>query len=413
MGISDVVIIGSGVAGVSAAQSLRSEGYEGRLLLVGKENVLPYDRTSLSKAVLGGDLADPPPLLPAGWYEDEQIETLFGRRATRIDLTSREVLLDDGKSLKADRVLIATGSSPRVPSFPGTDILGVETLRTLEDVQRLRQDWEPGKRLVIMGGGLIGCEVATTARKLGLEVTVLQASDELLERVMGRRIGSWCRARLQEIGVTVALRTGVAGFEGKDRLNAVIGTDGRRFPADSALICIGAEPDVQIARQAGLACDRGISVNDSGETASAGVFAAGDVASWPLLAGGQRSLETYINSQKQATAVASAMLGNIVHAPQIPVSWSEIAGHRMQMIGDIAGTGEYVTRGSLEDGAGQLFRLSGQRVVAAISANAPRDFAMAVRLVESGVELSPGQLGDMNVTLRQLARPAQQPVRVA
>nr|BAA06871.1 biphenyl dioxygenase [Rhodococcus jostii RHA1] len=410
---SDIVVIGGGVAGVTAAQSLRSEGYDGRLVLIGKERELPYDRTALSKAVLAGDLADPPLLFPADWYDEWQIETVLDRTVLQVDVTRREVLLDGGPWLKVDRVHLATGASARVPSFSGSDLPGVATLRTADDVHRMRRDWEPGQRLVVVGGGLIGCEVATTARKLGLEVSILEASDELLQRVLGRRIGGWCRARLMELGISVVLNTGVAEFKGVDRITTVIGTDGRSFVADRAIVCVGAEPETAIAEQSGLACNRGILVNDSGGTAAEGVFAAGDVASWPLLTGGRRSLETYINSQREATAVASAMLGKAVHGPQLPLSWTEMAGHRIQMIGDIEGSGEYVMRGDPDDGPALLFRLSDGRVTAAVSVDAPRDFAMATRLVERGAQVGREVLGDTSMELRELNRAARERALIA
>lgn len=401
---SDIVIIGGGVTGVSAVQALRSEGYDGRLVLIGKERELPYDRTSLSKAVLSGDLADPPLLSPADWYDELQVETVLDMPVRQVDVTHKEVLLVGGRSIKADRVLLATGAGARVPVLPGADLPGVTTLRTVDDTRLLRQDWKPGQRLVVVGGGLIGCEVATTARKFGLEVSVLEVSDELLQRVLGREIGRWCRARLEELGISVRVNTGVAEFEGTDKITAVIDSTGRRFPADGALVCVGAEPESELAERAGLACGRGIIVNDSGGTAAEGIFAAGDAASWPLRAGGRRSLETYINSQKEAVAVASAMLGRTVHAPQLPLSWTEIAGHHIQMVGDIAGSGEYVMRGDPDDGSALLFRLMNGKVAAAVSVDAPRDFAMAVRLVEESARVNQHVLGDPSVGLRELHR---------
>lgn len=410
---SDIVIIGSGVTGVSAVHALRSEGYDGHLVLIGKERELPYDRTSLSKAVLSGDLADPPLLSPADWYEELQVETVLDMPVRQVDVTHKAVLLDGGRALKADRVLLATGAGARVPVLPGADLPGVTTLRTVDDTRRLRQDWKPGQRLVVVGGGLIGCEVATTARKFGLEVSILEASDELLQRVLGRRIGGWCRARLEELGISVRVNTGVAEFEGTDRITAVIDSTGRRFPADGALVCVGAEPESALAEQAGLACSRGIIVNDSGGTAAEGIFAAGDAASWPLRAGGRRSLETYINSQKEAAAVASAMLGRTVHAPQLPLSWTEIAGHHIQMVGDIAGSGQYVMRGDPDGGSALLFRLMDGKVAAAVSVDGPRDFAMAVRLVEESARVNQHVLGDTSVGLRELHRATREKATVA
>lgn len=411
--ITDIAIVGSGVSGVSAAQTLRSEGYDGRLTLIGSEPDLPYDRTALSKAVLGGDCPAPPCLVGADWYEEAQVETVFDRTVVQLDLTRMEVRLDDDRYLRADRILLATGARARVPAIAVGAPSGVNTLRTARDVQRLRQQWQSGQRLIVVGGGLIGCEVATTARKLGLEVTIVEAADELLQRVLGRQVGGWCRTRLEELGISVILSTGVADFEGTDMITAVTTSDGRHLEADGALLCVGAEPEVRIAERAGLACHRGISVDDRGATAIEGVFAAGDAASWPLQGGGRRSLETYINSQKEAAAVAGAMLGRDVHAPQLPVSWTEIAGHRVQMIGDIEGSGEYVMRGALDGGPALLFRLNDGRLTAAVAVDAPRDFAAATRLVERNAAVQPEILGDPATELRELVRAALKGVRAA
>ncbi|MHA3116596.1 FAD-dependent oxidoreductase [Acinetobacter sp. ANC 4635] len=402
-----VVIIGNGVAGFTTAQALRAEGYEGRISLIGEEQHLPYDRPSLSKAVLDGTLEQPPTLADADWYHEASIEMLTGSEVTALDTQKRMISLNDGSTISADAIVIATGSRARMLSLPGSQLPGVVTLRTYGDVQLLRDSWTPATRLLIVGGGLIGCEVATTARKLGLSVTILEAGDELLVRVLGRRIGAWLRGLLTELGVQVELGTGVAGFSGEDQLEQVMTTDGRSFLADSALICVGAEPADQLARQAGLACDRGVIVDHSGATLAKGVFAVGDVASWPLHSGGRRSLETYMNAQRQATAVAASILGKVVSAPQLPVSWTEIAGHRLQMAGDIEGPGEFILRGTLGSGPALLFRLQERRIQAVIAVDAPRDFALASRLVEAHAAIEPAQLADISNSMRDLVRAKQ------
>ncbi|WP_439687687.1 Reductase [Cupriavidus oxalaticus] len=399
-----VAIIGNGVAGVTTAQALRAEGFEGRISLIGSEPHLPYDRPSLSKAVLDGSLERPPVLAEADWYGEANIDMLTGPQVTAINAETRTISLDDGTTLSADAIVIATGSRARTLTLPGSQLGGVVTLRTYDDVQSLRDSWTPATRLLIAGGGLIGCEVATTARKLGLPVTILEAGDELLVRVLGRRIGAWLRGRLTELGVQVELGAGVAGFSGEGRLEQVLASDGRFFAADSALICIGAEPADQLARQAGLACDRGVIVDHCGATLAEGVFAVGDAASWPLRAGGRRSLETYMNAQRQAAAVAAAILGKAVSAPQLPVSWTEIAGHRMQMAGDIEGPGEFVLRGTLGSGAALLFRLQEGKLQAVVAVDAPRDFALATRLVEAHAAVEPARLADISNSMRDLVR---------
>lgn len=405
--VSNIAVVGSGVAGVAAVQALRSEGYDGRLVLIGKEGEHPYDRTALSKSVLGGDKSSAPLLLPTDHYADLRVEVVLDRTVERLDVSRRELVLDSGVRLEADRVLLATGARARAAVFPGAELPGVATLRTAKDAYELREQWRPGQHLVVVGGGLIGCEVATTARKLGLDVTILEASDELLQRVLGRRIGQWCRQRLEELGVTIRLNTGVAEFRGTDRLTGVIDTAGQLLSADSVIVCVGAEPETTIAEQAGLHCSRGIVVNDFGGTSAEGIFAAGDVASWPLRTGGRRSLETYINSQKEAASVASAMLGKPVPSPQTPLSWTEIAGYHIQMVGDIEGAGDYVARGDLDEGPALLFRVDKGHVAAAVSVGTPRDFAMASRLVDVGVQMSQEALADTGVELRQLYQAAR------
>ncbi len=405
--ISNIAVVGGGVAGAAAVQALRSEGYEGRLYLIGAEKEHPYDRTALSKSVLVGEKSNPPPLLPVDCYSDLRVELVLNRTVERLDLDRRELVLHGGVALRVDRVLLATGARARAAVIPGTELPGVATLRTSNDAYELRGQWRPGQHLVVVGGGLIGCEVATTARKLGLDVTILEASDELLQRVLGRRIGRWCRQGLEELGVAIRLNTGVAEFTGTDRLTGVIETAGQFLSADSVIVCVGAEPETTLAEQAGLHCNRGIVVDDVGSTSAEGVFAAGDVASWPLRTGGRRSLETYINSQKEAASVASAMLGKPTPSPQIPLSWTEIAGHHIQMVGDIEGSGDYVARGDLDDGPALLFRVDNGHVAAAVSVGAPRDFAMASRLVDAGVQVSQEALADTGVELRQLSRTAR------
>ncbi|NBM14226.1 NAD(P)/FAD-dependent oxidoreductase [Streptomyces sp. GC420] len=399
-----IAVVGNGVAGVAAVQTLRAEGYDGRLFLIGDEEQPPYDRTALSKAVLAGELSEPPVLLPADRFELLDVESVAGRAVTRVDTPARLLHFADGGTLAADRVLLATGARARVPQIPGFALPGVGTLRKADDVQALREGWQPGAHVVVVGGGLIGCEVATTARKLGLEVTILEAADELLIRVLGRRIGSWCREQLEQLGVDVRLNTAVAEFVGRERLAAVVSNDGTRLEAESALVCVGAEPETTLAESMGVSCDRGIVVDESGRTSSPGVFAAGDAASWPLRAGGRRSLETYLNSQKQAAAAAAAMLDRSVPAPQVPLSWTEIAGHRLQMIGDFEKPGELVSRGRIGDDPAIFFRVVEGEAIAAVAVDSPRDFATATRLVESRAVVSPDALGESTIPLRELLK---------
>lgn len=403
--IDTIAIIGAGLAGSTAARALRAQGYEGRIHLIGDESHQAYDRTTLSKTVLKGEQPDPPAILDPSWYASAEIDLQLGRRVSGLDVANRQIQFESGAPLTYDRLLLATGAHPRRVAIPGADLAGIHTLRDLADSVALRQALHPGQSLVIVGGGLIGCEVATTARKLGVNVTILEAGDELLVRVLGHRTGAWCRAELERMGVRVERNAQAARFEGQGQVRAVICADGRRVPADVVLVSIGAEPADELARAAGIACARGVLVDATGASSCPEVFAAGDVAAWPLRQGGQRSLETYLNSQMEAEVAASAMLGRPVPTLQVPNSWTEIAGHRIQMIGDAEGPGEIVVRGDAQSGQPMvLFRLLDSCVEAATAINATREFSVATRLVGARVPVSAEQLQDVGSNLRDLLK---------
>jgi NADPH-dependent 2,4-dienoyl-CoA reductase/sulfur reductase-like enzyme len=399
-----IVIIGAGVAGATAAQMLRAEGYDGRITLIGGEPNPPYDRTTLSKAVLMGEVDSPPLLIPPNWWEEAWIERREGCLVTDIDPISMMVTVEDGTKVSGDRFIIATGSRARKLAVPGSDAPEIRTLRTSDDAMSLRTIWKSGTSVVIVGGGLIGCEAATTARKLGCEVTILEASDEILVRVLVHTVGGWCRTQLEALGVKVVRSATLDRFVSDSRSISVQMKDSQRFTADSILICIGAVPADELARNAGIHCDHGIIVSAKGETTSAGIFAIGDVANWPLRGGGRRSLETYLNAQREAATVAMAILGKPETSPQIPISWTEIAGNRIQVIGDFDGPGDVIVRGELGLGPALIFRVNNEIVKAAIGVGAPRDFAMAVKLVENEVVIPRGKLSDPKANIRDLLR---------
>lgn len=403
--IESIVIIGAGLTGAMAARALRAQGYAGRLHLIGDESQQAYDRTTLSKQVLTGEQAEPPAIMDASWYASANVEVQLGRRVSGLDVASRQVRFESGAPLAYDRLLLATGARARRVAIPGCDLAGIHILRDRADSLALRQALQPGQSLVIVGGGLIGCEVATTARKAGVTVTLLEAGDELLLRVLGRRTGAWCRAELERLGVQIERNAQASRFEGEGHVRAVICADGRRVAADGVLVSIGADPADELARAAGIACARGVLVDATGATSCPEVFAAGDVAAWPLRQGGQRSLETYLNSQMEAEIAASAMLSQPVPAPQVPTSWTEIAGHRIQMIGDAEGPGEIVVRGDAQSGQPiVLLRLLDGCVEAATAINATREFSVATRLVGTRVSVSAEQLQDVGSNLRDLLK---------
>jgi NAD(P)H-nitrite reductase large subunit len=389
------------------ARALRLAGYDGRICLIGDEALAAYDRPSLSKAVLAGEQAQAPTLLEADWYADNDVELLLGQRVVAIDPQRHLLEIEGSAPLSYDKLVLATGAHAREMNVPGIGLAGIHRLRRHVDSVALRTALQPGSSLVVVGGGLIGCEVATTARKAGVDVTLLEAADELLTRVLGRRIGSWCRGELEKLGVKIELRAQVARFEGHGRVEAVVCADGRKLAADVVLVSIGAAPADELARAAGIACERGVIVDATGASACADVYAVGDVAAWPLRGGGQRSLETFLNSQAQAEVVAAALLGRAVPAPQVPTSWTEIAGHRIQMVGDPEGPGDMVTRGDVQSGSPLVvFRVTGGHVEGAIAIDASREFSTASRLVNARTQVSAAPLNDPAFNLRDLLKPA-------
>lgn len=401
-----MLIVGFGIAGAAAARGLREGGFGGRIVIIGGEPLAAYDRPALSESVLSGEAAAPQPILPEGWAAAQGIEVRTGVRATRLDTARRELRLDSGDVLHWERLLLATGARARRISVPGCDLTNVHYLRDLADCTPLRAACRPGASLLIVGGGLIGCEVASTATTAGAKVVLLEAAPQLLTRALGAQVGAWCRERLEAKGVAVRLGARLAGLEGRGgKVCAALLADGSNVEADHVLVCVGAEPDVALARDAGIACDGGIVVDARGSTNIEGVFAAGDAARWPLRDGGSRVLETYLNSQAQGLIAAASMLGKGADKAQVLRGWTELAGHRVQIVGDIAGEGVVVQRGDQRLGTPlTLLRVVQDRVLAALSVDAGAEFGVAARLVESATPVSVQALGDPSVRLRDLLR---------
>ncbi|WP_454834443.1 NAD(P)/FAD-dependent oxidoreductase [Pseudomonas lini] len=400
--INRIAIIGSGLAGVRAAQALRLEGFSGQVFLIGDEPHLPYDRPSLSKELLSGEFDIPPDLAEKVWYEEQEIELLAGQTVLRICAASKQLEFASGGTLSPDVILLATGSRARQLRVPGSALKGIHTLRSIDDARQLQGELRSGGSLVVVGGGLIGCEVACTARAAGMEVTVIEAGCDVMQRILDPATARWCRMMLERTGIKFRLDTGVTAFDGTGQVRTVVCADGSRVKADLVLVSIGAVPSTELASAAGLECEQGIIVDGTGATKSPHIFAAGDAASWPLVAGGRRSLETYLNSQAQAAVAARAMLGKSIEALQTPLSWTKLASHNLQMAGDLVGPGNMVVRGDIEAGSFLSFRLRGDQIVACVSVNAPKDATIARRLVEMRAHIDPALLADDSVSLRDL-----------
>ncbi|MET7572158.1 FAD-dependent oxidoreductase [Streptomyces sp. NPDC005492] len=374
-----VAVVGASLAGLSAARSLRKRGYDGRLVVIGDEPHRPYDRPPLSKEFLAGTIGEADLLLETD-DEDLRIEWLLGSRAVglQVDGTERVLRLADGREVRADGVVVATGAVAR--KLPGTDgLAGVHTLRTLDDARTLRDELALGGRLVVIGGGFIGAEVASTASVLGLDVTVIEAAPTPLAVPLGETMGGVVSALHEAHGVRLLCGVGVKGLSGEARVDAVLLEDGRTVPADLVVVGVGARPCVEWLEGSGVELDNGVKCGADGRTSLAGVVAVGDCASWyDPQAGVHRRVEHWTGARERPDAAVAALLSwGAVEAgvPKPPYFWSDQYGVKIQFAGHAAGA-DSVT---VEEGAPgdrsflAVYRCAGQPV-AVLAMNQPRLF---------------------------------------
>lgn len=390
------VIIGAGQAGAQAAQSLRQAGFPGRIILIGDEPVLPYQRPPLSKAYLQGALGAERLLLrPAAFYEKESIEARLGLRALSIDRRSARIDIGDGAPIAYDRLLIATGAPPRRLTCPGADLAGVHYLRSIADSDTLRPRLVPGARIVIVGAGYIGLEVAASARKAGCSVIVLEALDRVLARVAGPELSAFYERLHRDAGVDLRLGARVAAFEGDGAVEAVQLGDGSRIPCDAVVIGIGAEPATELARAAGLTLSNGIVVDEQARTSDAAIFAAGDATNFPSpLYGRRMRLESVPNAIEQAKVAGAGMAGQHAVYDAVPWFWSDQYDAKLQTAGLSEGADLQVTRGDPDSGRFSVWSLSAGRLIAADCVNDPAGFAVARRLIAAKATPAPERLAD-------------------
>ncbi|MFO1056033.1 MAG: NAD(P)/FAD-dependent oxidoreductase [Dongiaceae bacterium] len=303
------VVVGAGQAGARAVEAMRAAGFDGRILLIGEEPHLPYERPPLSKQLLLGAAGpDAGRIHPAAFYDERGIALRLGTGVGAIEPAAGRIHLDDGSTVPYDNLLLATGARPRRLSLPGADLPGIHVLRTVEDALAIAAGLRGGARLVVIGGGYIGLEVAAAARQSGAAVVLLEAQPALLGRALPAAIAAEFAALHRAQGVALRLGCGVAGFAGTGRVEAVIAADGERIPADLVVVGIGIVPNVELAAAAGLAVEDGILIDPLGRSSAPGIWAAGDVARGEhALLGRRVRMESWQNAQNQAIAVAWRM----------------------------------------------------------------------------------------------------------
>ena len=373
-----VVIVGAGLAGSRCAETLRAEGFEGRVVLVGEEPTPPYERPTLSKEFLAGEREKVELREPEFWAERE-IELVLGRRIESVDLLHKSA----GEGLEWDALVIATGARAR--RLPFDVPAGVHTLRTVADAAALREELGPGARLVIVGAGFVGAEVASTALKLGAEVTVLDIARVPLERVLGPEVGGLLADRYRARGVDLRPETGLARFveDPRGRVTAVELTDGTTVPCSTALVAVGAEPAVELVE-----ADRGgIPTDACGRTAIPGVYACGDVASaWRPSVSRRVRVEHWTSAAGQAASVARAILGREQPYDDLPYFWSDQFGLRLQHVGHAEEWAAVEIKGDPDSFTARYLDGEG-RPLAALLANRPREVA-ALRRELAGAGLA-------------------------
>lgn len=393
-----IVLVGGGQGGASAARALRRRGFDGAIVVIGDEPHRPYQRPPLSKEYLAGGDDSTLELLPEQWCADNTVEVRTGARAVKISPADGSVVLDDGSSVRSDAVLLATGARARRLPSPGSTGSGTPDavcyLRSRDDADRLRPQLAPGRRLVIVGGGFIGGEVASVALERGAAVTVLEAGPAPLAQAIGPRLGE-AYARLQR-AAGVDLRTGTSVREvRRESGRLMVATSQGDVEADAVLAGIGAVPNTELAADSGIETDGGVLVDEYCRTSQDRVFAAGDVARHAHPGtGGRIRVEHFDNASRQSAIAARNMLGERVAYADPHWFWSDQFGRNLQHVGHAGPGDRLVVRGSLEDDSWTAFFVSGDRVTAAFAVDHGEDIAVARELISTRARLPDEILAD-------------------
>jgi 3-phenylpropionate/trans-cinnamate dioxygenase ferredoxin reductase component len=400
-----VLIIGAGHAGGSTAAFLRQYGFTGPIVLAGAEPLAPYQRPPLSKAWLKGEAdAESLALKPEAFYPEHNIELRLGLIATRINREARTVTFASGEVLDYDILVIATGARARRLSIPGADLAGILELRTAADAEALKAALVPGAKLAVVGGGYVGLEAAASARALGAEAVVIEREARVLARVASPPISTFYTEHHRSHGVEVILDASVVGFSGEDgRVTGVELADGRHVACDVALVGVGGMANVEIARDAGLSCVDGITVDMTARTDDPAIFAVGDVTHRPLpLYDRAMRLESVPNALEQAKQAASAIAGHAAPPEEVPWFWSDQYDLKLQIAGVPFDADELVIRGDDATGGFAVFHLQAGQVLAVEAINAPSEFMGGRLLVQQKKVVDPMRLADSAVTMKQI-----------
>ncbi len=404
-----ILIIGAGQAGVQTAEALRAGGFEGPITLLGDEPHGPYHRPPLSKAWLAGEMDAAQLVMRAPeMLARKAIELRTNAKVTAIDRSAKSVTLADGSTLPYSGLVLATGSTPRTLPLPGGNAHGVLALRSRDDASaiadRMATCIERQLPLVVIGGGFIGLEVAATARKKGLAVTVLEAAPRLLGRVLAPMLSDWYAELHRSHGVQLVLGAQIAEIV-TDHENQATGVrlkDGTLYPAGLVVVGIGVNANDELARAAGLECERGIVVDACGRTSDGSIVAAGDCTARRLSDGSLLRLESVQNATEQGKSAAAALLGQERPFTATPWFWSDQYDKKLQMAGLSMGAEHWAVRGDTASGSFTVYHYQGDKLIAADSINASKDHLQVRKLLDAGVSPTPQQAGDAGFDLNSL-----------
>ncbi len=388
--MAGIVCVGAGQAAASLAAKLRAAGHDGQITLIGSEPRPPYQRPPLSKAYLLGEMSlERLALRASEWWNENAITLRLNTTVTAIDTGDRSLALSDGSRLDYTELVLCTGATPRrLPAVIGGDLGNVFTVRNLADVDAMAPLFETGKRLVVVGGGYIGLEAAAVARKLGLDVTLIEAAPRILGRVACEQTADAIRALHQRHGVEIIEGTGLDHLTGTQIVTGVELEDGRAFPADFVIVGIGVTPDEDLARAAGIHCENGIATDLRGATSAPHVWAAGDCASFPMGEGRVR-LESVGNAIDMGELVAGNMLGAGRDYIPKPWFWSDQFDTKLQIAGLDTGHDRIVTR---HDEGGSFWYFRQGRLIAVDALSDARAYMVGKRLIEGHKPVTPEQV---------------------
>jgi 3-phenylpropionate/trans-cinnamate dioxygenase ferredoxin reductase subunit len=398
------VIVGCGQAGGWAAKTLRQEGYDRGIVMIGDEPHPPYERPPLSKSVLlGKALPESTHLFPGAAWEQLDIEHVTGATATRVDPQQRRVWLSDSRSIPYERLLLTTGGRPRRLPLPGADLSGIHYLRTIADSLAIAAELRADGRLLVVGGGWIGLEVAAAARQRGMEVVLVEVAAQLCGRALASDIAADLERLHRDHGADIRLNCGISHFEGARRLERAQLTDGSALEISAAVIGVGIAPNDDLARTAGLALQNGIVIDEFARSSHPDIFAAGDVANHPnALLRRRIRLESWENAQNQAIVAGKAMLGKAERPyAEVPWFWSDQYDTNLQLIG-IPNDWDRVAVRKTNPQSFLVCYFDGDRLEGAVGMNAGRDLKLARRLMQAQVPVDPDRIADASVRLQTL-----------